>query len=106
MAASLNADKASDSRLKINLVFSDIKQSHVLVLENAVLHHHQAPPASDANATLTLTKPFFLKMVTGGAGAKELLLSKDTKIEGSMLDLGKFFSLLDKAPGTFAIVTR
>jgi alkyl sulfatase BDS1-like metallo-beta-lactamase superfamily hydrolase len=87
-------------------VFSDIKQSHVLVLENAVLHHHQAPPASDANATLTLTKPFFLKMVTGGAGAKELLLSKDTKIEGSMLDLGKFFSLLDKAPGTFAIVTR
>ena len=106
MAASLNADKAGDSKLKINLVFSDLKQSHVLVLENAVLHHHQAPPASDANATLTLTKPFFLRLVTGGAGAKELLLSKDTKIEGSTLDLGKFFSLLDKAPGTFPIVTR
>ena len=106
MAASLNAEKAGDSKLKINLVFSDIKQSHVLVLENAVLHHHQAAPAKDANATLTLTKPFFLKMVTGGAGAKELLLSKDTKIEGSTLDLGKFFSLLDKAPGTFPIVTR
>ena len=50
---------------------------------NGVLHHHKAPPAADANATLQLTKPFFLQMMTGGAGAKDLLLSDQTKIEGS-----------------------
>lgn len=45
-------------------------------------------------------------MVTGGAGASDLLLSDDTDIEGSRIDLARFFRLLDKAPGTFPIITR
>jgi alkyl sulfatase BDS1-like metallo-beta-lactamase superfamily hydrolase len=106
MAANLNGPKAADSRLKINLVFSDLGESYVLQLHHGVRHHPKAPPAADANATLQLTKPFFLKMMTGGAGAKDLLLSDQTQIEGSTIDLGRFFALLDKAPGNFPIVTR
>jgi len=106
MAANLDGPKAADSRLKINLVFGDLGESYVLQLGNGVLHHHAGPPAPDANATLRLTKPFFLKMMTGGAGAKDLLLSDETRIEGSTLDLGLFFALLNKAPGNFPIVTR
>ncbi len=106
MAASLNGPKAGDTALTINLVFTDIAESYVLRLENAVLHFHRAPPDAKANATLKLTKPFFLQMLTGSAGAKELLLSDQTKIEGSTIDLGRFFSYIDKAPGTFPIVTR
>ena len=106
MAANLNGPKAADASLKINLVFSDLGESYVLQIGNGVLHHRQAPPAGDANATLQLTKPFFLRMLTGGAGAKDLLLSDQTKIEGSRIDLGRFFALLDKAPGNFPIVTR
>jgi alkyl sulfatase BDS1-like metallo-beta-lactamase superfamily hydrolase len=66
----------------------------------------QAQADQNANATLTLTKPFFIKMVLGQAGAKDLLLSDQTKIEGSTIDLALFFSMLDKAPGNFSIVTR
>lgn len=107
MAAGINAEKADGLQLKINLVFSDSPgDSYVLQLSNSVLHHKKAPAATDANATLTLTKPFFLRMMTGSAGAKDLLLSDQTKIEGSTLDLGRFFSLIDKAAGTFPIVTR
>jgi alkyl sulfatase BDS1-like metallo-beta-lactamase superfamily hydrolase len=106
MAANLNGPKAADSRLKINLVFTDLDESYVLQLRNGVLQHRKAPPAADANATLQLTKPFFLKMMTGNAGAKELLMSDETKIEGSRIDLGRFFALLDKALGNFPIVTR
>jgi alkyl sulfatase BDS1-like metallo-beta-lactamase superfamily hydrolase len=106
MAASIDGNKAADSNLKINLVFSDLKESYVLRIENAVLHFHKAPPDKDANATLTLTKAFFLQMMTGQAGAKDLLLSDQTKIEGSKIDLGRFFSMIEKAPGTFPIVTR
>ncbi|MEL4179241.1 alkyl/aryl-sulfatase [Roseateles sp. PN1] len=106
MAAGINAGKAEGLQLKINLVFSDIQESYVLQLDNSVLHHKQAPPASDANATLTLSKPFFLRMMTGSAGAKDLLLSDQTKISGSTLDLGRFFSLIDKSKGVFPIVTR
>ena len=106
MAASLNASKAEGQKLKINLVFSDTKQSFVLSLENSVLHHVQARSDQSANATLTLTQPFFIKMVLDQAGAKDLLLSNQTKIEGSKIDLALFFSMLDKAPGNFSIVTR
>ncbi len=106
MAASLNATRAADTRLTINLVFSDLKQSHVLRLENAVLHVQRSPPAADADATLTLTQPFFLKMMTGSAGAAALLASDQTRISGSPIALGRFFSLLDPAPGNFPIVSR
>jgi alkyl sulfatase BDS1-like metallo-beta-lactamase superfamily hydrolase len=106
MAANLNGPRAAEVSLKINLVFSDLSESHVLHIHHGVLHHHQAPPAADANATLQLTKAFFLQMLTGSAGAKELLLSEETKIEGSRIDLGRFFALLDKAPGNFPIISR
>ncbi|MDH5274580.1 MAG: hypothetical protein OEY13_16085, partial [Gammaproteobacteria bacterium] len=62
-------------------------------------------PATDANATLTLTKPIFIKMMAGTAGIKDTLLSDDLEIDGSQIDLVRFFTLIDKAPGTFAIVT-
>ncbi|OQC14477.1 MAG: hypothetical protein BWX79_00872 [Alphaproteobacteria bacterium ADurb.Bin100] len=45
-------------------------------------------------------------MIAGVAGAKDTLLSDDLKIDGSKIDLVRFFSLIDKAPGTFPIVTR
>ena len=106
MAASIDGGKAEGLTLKINMVFSDLKESYVLDLENAVMHFHKGPPVKDANATLTLTKGFFLSMMTGKAGAKDLLLSDQTKIEGSKIDLGRFFALIEKAPGTFPIVTR
>ena len=106
MAASIDGKKNEDVKLTVNLVFSDLKESHVLKLNNGVLLHHKAPTDPSAQATLSLTKPFFLKMVTGQAGAKELLMSDQTKITGSTLDLAKFFSMIEKSPGTFPVVTR
>jgi len=87
-------------------VLTDTQESYVLWIENAVLHHRRAEPATDANATLTLTKGFFIRMMAGTAGAKDLLLSDDVKVAGSKIDLGRFLSLIDKAQGTFPIVTR
>ena len=44
--------------------------------------------------------------MTGQAGPAELLTSKETKIDGSLLALQRFFGLIDRAPGNFPIVTR
>ena len=44
-------------------------------------------------------------MMAGTAGVKDTLLSDDLKVTGSKIDLVRFFMLIDKAPGTFAIVT-
>jgi alkyl sulfatase BDS1-like metallo-beta-lactamase superfamily hydrolase len=106
MAASLNGPAAEGKNLKINLVLSDKKASYVLWIENAVLHFKKSAPAPDAQATLTLTHSLFVKMMTGSAGVKDTLLSDELQIGGSKIDLLRFLSLLDKAPGNFAIVTR
>lgn len=103
MTANLNGPKADGLTMGVNLDFSDLGVSHHLWIENAVLHHRPGR-SEEADATLVLTKPFFLRMVTGQAGAKDLLLSKDAKVKGSKIALGRFFSLLDKHDGTFPIV--
>jgi alkyl sulfatase BDS1-like metallo-beta-lactamase superfamily hydrolase len=105
MAANLNGPAAESANFKINLVFSDSKESYVLWIEHAVLHFRPGPIEADANATLTLTKPLFLKMVVGTAGVKDTLMSDELKIGGSKIDLVRFFALIDKPTGTFPIVT-
>ncbi len=105
MAASLDGPAAAGKNLKINLVLTDQKESFQLWLENAVLHFKPGQ-AQDANATLVLTKPIFVKMIAGTAGVKDTLLSDDLQVKGSKVDLVRFFGLLDKASGAFPIVTR
>ena len=106
MAAGLDGPAAEGKDLKVNLVLTDTQESYVLWIENSVLHFKRAPADASANATLTLTKPLFVKMIAGTAGIKDTLLSDDLKIGGSKMDLARFFGLIEKAPGTFAIVTK
>jgi alkyl sulfatase BDS1-like metallo-beta-lactamase superfamily hydrolase len=106
MAANLNGPKAEGKNLKINLFLSDKQENYVLWIENSVLHFKSSPPASDANATLTLTYTLFVKMFAGTAGVKETLMGDDLKVTGSMVDLVRFFSLIDIPQGKFPIVTR
>jgi len=105
MAAGLNGPDAEGKNLKVNLVLTDLKETYVLWIENAVLHFKSGDAAPDANATLTLTKDIFVKLISDTAGVKDTLLSDDLKVTGSTIDLVRFFGLIDKAPGTFAVVT-
>lgn len=105
MAAAVNGPKAADSRFRMNLVFSDTGASHVLWMENAVLHHRRAPPDPQADTTLTVTRSKFARLMTGTGGIRELLPGRALKIEGSTIALLRFFSLIEKAPRSFAIVS-
>jgi alkyl sulfatase BDS1-like metallo-beta-lactamase superfamily hydrolase len=105
MAANLNGPNAEGKDFKVNLVLTDQKESYVLWIENAVLHFRSAPPAADANATLSLTRDIFVKMIAGTAGVKDTLMSDDLKVTGSRIDLVRFFGLIDKPEGLFPVVT-
>jgi alkyl sulfatase BDS1-like metallo-beta-lactamase superfamily hydrolase len=106
MAGGLNGPDAVGKDFKVNLVLTDTKEEYVLWIENAVLHFKRAAPAADANATLSLTRAILVKMLAGTGGVKDTIMSDDLKVTGSKIDLVRFFSLIDKAPGTFPIVTR
>ena len=105
MAASLNGPRADGSALKINLIFRDSGESYVLWIEHAVLHHRRAPPDPQAHAGLTLTRPAFVRLMTGTAGLQDTLLNPDLSISGSRVDLLRFLALFEKPPRSFAIVS-
>jgi alkyl sulfatase BDS1-like metallo-beta-lactamase superfamily hydrolase len=105
MAVRLKGEDAEGVELSVNIVFTDLGESYLLSVSNSVLHHDPSAADADADATLRLTHPIFVRLLTGQAGLKDLLLSDEVKLEGSKLDLAKFFSLLDKPQGKFNIVT-
>jgi len=105
MAVRLNGPDAEDVVLSVNIIFTDLGQSYLLDIENAVLHHRPSEQGVEADATLRLTHDLFVQILIGKASLKETLLSDDLEVGGSTLDLVRFFSLLDKPTGTFNIVT-
>jgi alkyl sulfatase BDS1-like metallo-beta-lactamase superfamily hydrolase len=105
MAVRLNGPDAEDTELSVNFVFSDLGESYLLTIDNAVLHHKPSAADQSADATLILSHDLFIRMLTGRVGIKDLLLSDDLDIEGSKLSLVEFFSLFDKPEGKFNIVT-
>lgn len=105
IAVMLNGPKADGEDYSFNFVFTDVGETHTLTLENAVLQHRSDEPDPDANATLHLTHELFIKLLTRQAGIRDTVFSDDVSLEGSGLDLVRFFGLLDRPDEVFPIVT-
>jgi alkyl sulfatase BDS1-like metallo-beta-lactamase superfamily hydrolase len=105
MTVRLDGPKADGKRMKFNFVFTDVGETHVLELDNAVLHHRRGEPVADADATVRLTRDLLIRLGIGEAGLKEVVMSDALEVDGSRLKLLSFLSLLDKPDGRFPIVT-
>lgn len=106
MATRVNGPQADGKRMVLNFVFTDLGETHVLTLENAVLHHRVRPaPDPNASATVRLTRDFLVGLATGEVGLRDALFSEDLAVEGSRMELLSFFSLLDRIDPAFPIVT-
>ncbi|MCP4004809.1 MAG: MBL fold metallo-hydrolase [bacterium] len=105
MAARLDGPRAADNATKLNFIFSDLGETHVLWLENSVLHHQKRAADPDADATVKLTHDFFLRLVLRTIGLREAIFSDDLDIDGSRIALLSFFRLLDQPNPSFNIVT-
>jgi len=105
MAVRLDGPGADGKHMKFNFVFTDVGETHVVELENAVLHHRRGEPAADVDATVHLTRDLLVQLGTGQAGLKDIVMSDSLRVEGSRLKLLSFLLLLDKPDGRFPIVT-
>jgi len=106
MATRVKADAADGETMVFNFTFSDVGESYVLSLENAVLHYRKGEPDPEADANVTLTKALWLTLVTGGAGMDDIVGNDNLDLEGSRLKLVQFirkFEFPDTEP--FNIVT-
>jgi alkyl sulfatase BDS1-like metallo-beta-lactamase superfamily hydrolase len=105
IAVSINGPKADGAAFTFNFEITDRGETHVLQLENAVLHHRTGTAAADANATIHITHELFIKLLTRQANLREMLFSDDISLHGSELDLVRFFALIDRPDEVFSIVT-
>lgn len=105
LAARLNGPEAEGLDLKINFIFTDLNETHVLWIENAVLHHRKGAPDPNADAALRLTHDFYLDMALGKAKPRDALFSDKVSFDGNVIDIIRFFRLFQKPDTTFDIVT-
>jgi alkyl sulfatase BDS1-like metallo-beta-lactamase superfamily hydrolase len=98
----LNGPDAEGVNLTINFNFRDVGEQYVVTIENAVLHFRRGPAVKNANATLALTTPMLVKLVTKQVGIKDVLTSPDLKVTGSTLDLIRFFCIAGQARSGFS----
>lgn len=105
IAVRIDAEKAEGKDLTINFHFTDVEETFVVNIENSVMHHWKKDAAPDADATVSLTRGFWLKVLSGKASIRELVFSDEIDIDGSKLKVLSFFSMLDRGVPGFPIVT-
>ncbi len=104
-ATRLDGPEADGKNVTINFVFTDAGETHVLQLENSVLHHRRGDADPKAAATVKLTRDFLVRLTTGQAGLREAIFSDDLQVEGSRVELLSFLSLFPRPEADFPIVT-
>jgi alkyl sulfatase BDS1-like metallo-beta-lactamase superfamily hydrolase len=106
MATRVDGPKAAEQEpVTLNFVFTDVGESHVLNLENGVLHHWQREPDPNAAATVKLTRALFLRLGSGQVGLRDFVFSDELDVDGSRAALLSFFGVIDRPDPDFAIVT-
>jgi alkyl sulfatase BDS1-like metallo-beta-lactamase superfamily hydrolase len=105
MSVRLDTEKADGVDMAVAINFTDLDKAYVLNVKNSVMHYRQTDTPATGDASLVLTQDLFVRMLTGDVGLRETLTSDDLNIEGSVLDLVRFFSLFGEQDGLFNIVT-
>jgi alkyl sulfatase BDS1-like metallo-beta-lactamase superfamily hydrolase len=104
LSVKLDAEKAEGEVLTLNVRFTDSDTNFVLSVRNSVMYYKQLPIDKNADVTLSLTQKLFVEILLGEAGIKSLISSDQLAVDGSLLKLLKFFSLLGATNDDFNIV--
>ena len=105
LATRVKGPDAQGKDTRLNMVFTDLDETWVLWLENAVLHAARREADPSATTTVRPTRPLLVRLVGGQAGLRELVFSDELQVEGSRLELLSFLMLLERPAGPFPIVT-
>jgi alkyl sulfatase BDS1-like metallo-beta-lactamase superfamily hydrolase len=103
-AVRLNPDKVDGKKYAINVVLTDINETHGLRVNNSVLNH--GPKAvANADATITLSKATLDKIQLGQTTLDKAIADGTVKIAGNEGTVRDFLGSLDTFKFWFNIVT-
>jgi alkyl sulfatase BDS1-like metallo-beta-lactamase superfamily hydrolase len=105
LSVRLDGEKAEGERLVLNVLFTDQQQNFVLTVRNSVMHYKETPAEANADVSIALSKNLFVEILLGQVGIQQLLTTDELAVDGSVLKLLKFFSLLGESNDNFNIIT-
>jgi alkyl sulfatase BDS1-like metallo-beta-lactamase superfamily hydrolase len=105
MAVRLDGAQAAGSSLNINLDFTDLSETWLLSIENAVLRASPGKRKADADASLTLSSLDFKRLMTGLTDGLSLIAEEKMVIDGDADALINLTSLFVQFPRRYPIVT-
>ena len=105
MATQIDGVAADGKHITVNVTFTDLKRSFVLELENSVLHHKEKQTVKGADASVRLTRDFWLSFLSKQTSVKDLVFSDALDIDGDRLALLSLLSVLQPPTPAFPIVT-
>jgi len=105
MATRIDGPRAARADRVFNFVFTDVGETHVIELSNGVMHHRRGAAEPQADATVTLTRAFWMRLLQQDAGLLDMVASEDFAVSGDRRALFGFFALLEQPDADFPIVT-
>jgi len=104
LAVRLNGPAAAGKDISLNLNFTDLDKHYNLRVQNGVLNYRDTP-ASDADASMTLSMSTLLDVQMGQGTLEQKIKAGDVKLEGQPKAFADFMGLLDTFTFWFNIVT-
>ncbi|WP_300528911.1 alkyl sulfatase dimerization domain-containing protein [Maricaulis sp.] len=105
MATRLDGVAAGDRELAFNFRFTDVDETYLIEISNGVMRHYEDRQAEQPDATVTLTRAFWMRLISDDAGLVDMIASQEFAVEGDRAALLGFFTLLQDPQTDFPIVT-
>ena len=105
LAVRLDRQKVDGLTLATQVNFTDANETYALELSNAVLNNTKGRQLSHPDATLSLTRAAFFKMLLAKVPLPKLVEAGEAKIEGNPKALGAVLTNLMEFDPLFNIVT-
>jgi alkyl sulfatase BDS1-like metallo-beta-lactamase superfamily hydrolase len=104
LGVGLDGPKAGGKKIVVNWNFTDKKETYVLNLENAALTYLADRQASDADATLTLTRATLDSIILRQTTFPQAIQSGQIRVEGDASKVTELLGLIDNTPRMFEII--
>jgi alkyl sulfatase BDS1-like metallo-beta-lactamase superfamily hydrolase len=106
LAIRLDAQKAAGKTIRLNLDLTDTKEKYLLEVQYGVLMYYEGKQASDADATVALTRTALNGIIEGQAKLADQISAGKIKVTGQKPKaLDEFVALLVTFDGWYNVVT-
>ncbi len=104
LAVSLNGPMSNGKIVTFYINFTDSGNRYLMSLKNSVLHSSKYKVAKNADASITVDKPSFIRLFLLKKTVEEIMEDGDLQINGSKDKVKEFVQLIDEFDGKFNVM--